>query len=118
MNEKLVLVLMTGTDMPCRMVHTLIWAMDVVGRGGEAKIVLEGQAPQWLLELPDPQHGRHALYKRVKEMGLIDAVCKACAIQMQALEAAAEEDLRLVYDASGHVSLAPYMEVGYRITII
>lgn len=114
-SEKVVFVLMGGLDMPCRMVHTFLWALDVTSRGGHAKIVLEGQAPGWLLELPDPDHGRHRLYRKVKEMGLIDAVCKACAVQAQAVEAAAEEGLRLVYDASGHVSLMPYMSQGYQV---
>ncbi len=118
MSDKILLVLMGGLDMPCRMVHTLLWALDIAGRGGDAKIVFEGEAPHWLLELPDPEHGRHRLYRRAKEMELIDAVCKACAVQAQAVEAAAEEGLRLVYDASGHVSLAPYMEADYRIVIL
>lgn len=113
--EKVVFVLMGGLDMSCRMVHTLLWALDVTSRGGDAKIVLEGQAPRWLLELPDPGHGRHRLYRKVKEMGLIDAVCKACAVQAQAVEAATEEGLRLVYDASGHVSLMPYVNEGYHV---
>lgn len=113
--EKIALVLMAGLDMPCRMTHTLLWAMDIAGRGGDAKIVLEGEAPHWLLALPDPAHGRHRLYEKVRDLGMIDAVCKACAVQAQAVEAAAEEGLRLVYDASGHVSLMPYVEDGYRI---
>lgn len=70
------------------------------------------------LEMPDPAHGRHALYDEVKRMGLIDAVCKACAVQAQAVEAAAEEGLRLVHDASGRVSLLPYMEDGYQIVAL
>lgn len=118
MDQKIALVLMAGPEMPCRMIHTLLWALDITGRGGDAKIILEGEAPRWLLVLPDPEHGRHRLYRKVKEMGLIDAVCKACAVQAQAVEAAAEEGLRLVYDASGHVSLAPYMEDGYEITML
>lgn len=118
MNEKITFVLMGGLDMPCRIVHAFLWALDVAGRGGQAKIVFEGESPHWLLELPDPAHGRHRLYRKVKEMGLIDAVCKACAVQAQAVEAAAEEGLRLVYDASGHVSLAPYMEDGYHIVTL
>jgi len=117
-NQKITLVLMAGPEMPCRMIHTFIWALDIVGRGGEAEIVLEGESPRWLLELPDPEHGRHGLYRKVKEAGLIDCVCKACAIQAQALEAAAEEGLRLVYDASGHVSLAPYMDAGYQVITV
>lgn len=118
MNQKIALVLLAGPEMPCRMVHTLLWALDIVSRGGDAKIVLEGEAPRWLLELPDPEHGRHRLYEKVKEMGLIDAVCKACAIQARALEAASAEGLRLVYDASGHVSLLPYVESGYQIVTL
>jgi predicted peroxiredoxin len=117
-SEKIAIFLMTGPDMPSRMIYTFIWALDVVGQGGEAKIVLEGEAPRWLLELPDPEHGRHGLYRRVKEQGLIDAVCKACAIQARALDAAAEEGLRLVSDASGHVSPAPYVEAGYRVVML
>ena len=118
MSEKIALVLLAGPEMPCRMIHTFIWALDITAQGGEAKIILEGEAPRWLLILPDPDHGRHGLYRKAKEKGLIDAVCKACAVQAQAVEAAAEEDLRLVYDASGHVSLIPYAEAGYRIVTI
>jgi predicted peroxiredoxin len=118
MEEKIALVLMAGLDMPCRMTHTLLWAIDITARGGDAKIILEGEAPHWLLALSDPKHGRHRLYTKVKEMGLIDAVCKACAVQAQAVETAAEEGLRLVFDASGHVSLMAYMEDGYRIVTL
>jgi hypothetical protein len=118
MEEKIALVLMAGLDMPCRMVHTLLWALDITARGGEARIILEGEAPHWLLALPDPKHARHQLYRKVKEMGLIGAVCKACAVQAQAVEAAVEEGLPLVFDASGHVSLMPYMEAGYRIVTL
>ena len=118
MSEKIALVLMGGLDMPCRMVHAFLWSLDIVARGGDARIVLEGEAPHWLLALPDPDHGRHNLYAKVKGMGLIDAVCKACAVQAQAVEAAAEEGLRLVYDASGHVSLVPYAEDGYQVVTL
>jgi predicted peroxiredoxin len=118
MSEKIAIFLFAGPEMPCRMIHTFIWALDIHERGGDAKIVLEGEAPRWLLLLPDPKHGRHALYRKAKETGLIDAVCKACAVQAKALEAAAEEGLRLAYDASGHVSLVPYAEAGYRIVTL
>ena len=116
--NRIAIFLLAGPDMPCRMVHAFIWALDVVGQGGEAKVVLEGEAPRWLLELPDPGHGRHGLYRKVKEAGLIDAVCKACAVQARAVEAAAEEGLRLVNDASGHVSLVPYVDAGYHVVTL
>jgi len=117
-SQRIAIFLMAGPEMPCRMVHTFIWALDVAGRGGEAKIVFEGESPRWLPELADPEHGRHGLYRKVKELGLIDAVCKACAIQARALDVAAEEGLRLVNDASGHVSLVPYVEAGYQVVML
>jgi predicted peroxiredoxin len=117
-DKKVAIFLLAGPDMPCRLAHTFIWALDIVAAGGDAKIILEGEAPRWLLELPNPEHGKHKLYRRVKEQSLIDAVCKACAVQAQALEAAAEEGLRIVFDASGHVSLLPYVENGYRIVML
>ena len=118
MDDRVALVLFAGPEMPCRMIHTFIWALDLAGRGADVKVILEGEAPRWLLALPDPSHGRHGLYRKVKEAGLIDAVCKACAIQAQALEAATEEGLRTAQDASGHVSLAPYIDAGYRIVTL
>ena len=90
MSEKVAIFLLAGPEAPCRLVHTFIWALDIVGRGGETKIVLEGAAPAWLLELRDTEHTQHRLYQRVKGQGLIDAVCRACAIQANALEAASE----------------------------
>jgi predicted peroxiredoxin len=118
MSAKVVIFLMAGPEMPCRLIHTFIWALDVTEQGGEAKIILEGGSPAWLLELGDPDHKQHRLYQKVKEKGLIDAVCQACAMQAGALEAATQENLRLVSDASGHVSLVPYTEAGYQIAML
>jgi len=51
MADKVALVLFAGPEMPCRMVHTFIWALDLAGRGSEVKVVLEGEAPRWLLRV-------------------------------------------------------------------
>ena len=118
MPTKVAIFLLAGPEIPCRMVHAFIWALDIVREDGEARIILEGEAPRWLLELPNPEHGRHKLYRKVKDAGLIDAVCKACAVQARAVEAAAEEGLRLISDASGHVSLMTYVEAGYQIVML
>ncbi|NLS78170.1 MAG: cytoplasmic protein [Chloroflexi bacterium] len=118
MSDKVAIVLMAGPEMPCRLMHTLIWALDIVQRGGEAKIVLEGESPRWLLELPDPANGRHKLYRRVKEAGLIDGVCKGCAAVSGALDAAVAEGLPLLSDASGHASLVPYLAAGFNVVTL
>jgi hypothetical protein len=115
MSEKLAIVLMAGPEAPCRLVHTFIWAIDITNQDGQARIIFEGASPAWLPELTNPDHPHHRLYQKIKEHGLIAAVCQACAMQADALEAAQAEGLLVVNDASGHVSLAPYMEAGYTI---
>ncbi len=118
MSEQVVIVLMAGPEMPCRLMHTLIWALDITGRGGEAKIVFEGESPRWLLELPDPANGQHKLYRRAKEAGLIDGVCKGCAAMAGATDAALAEGLPLLSDAAGHASLAPYLAAGFSLVTL
>ncbi|NLE75196.1 MAG: cytoplasmic protein [Chloroflexi bacterium] len=118
MSEKVALFVFAGPEIPCRLMHALVFALDLQARGGEAKIVLEGEAPGWLLALPNPKHKMHGMYGKAKAAGLIDAVCRACAVQAGAVEAAEEEGLRLANDAMGHVSLAPYLEAGFTIATL
>jgi len=118
MSEKVAVFLFAGPEAACRLVHSIIFARDVKAKGGEAQIVLEGAAPEWLLLLPDQGHKLHGLYRKAKEEGLIVAVCEACASQVGAVEAAVQEGLALVGDAFGHVSLVPFTEDGYRIVTL
>ena len=118
MSEKVALFLFAGPEAPCRLVHSLIFARDIEDRGGHARIILEGAAPEWLLQLPNPEHRFHSMYVRAKESGVIGAACRACASQAGATEAAEQEAIPLVGDAYGHVSLVPYMEDGFRIVTI
>lgn len=115
MSVKVAIFLFAGPEMSCRLAHTFIFARDIVAQGGQARIILEGAAPEWLLVLPDPAHSFHAMYKKAKETGLIDAVCRACALQAGTVTQAEAEGLRLVDDALGHVSLVPYIEAGFHI---
>jgi len=118
MSEKVTLFLFAGPEAPCRLVHSLIFARDIEDRGGEARISLEGAAPEWLLQLPNPEHRFHSMYEQAKTSGLIDSMCRACASQAGATEAAEREALRLVGDAYGHVSLAPYLDDGFAIVTL
>lgn len=118
MQSKVAIILFAGPDKPCRLVHAIVFARDIVARGGRVSIILEGEAPAWLLELPDPRHKHHALYSKAKNEGLLDVVCKACALQAGAVEVAEREGFNLVSDASGHVSLVPYMEAGFRLVTL
>ncbi len=60
----------------------------------------------------------HKLYCKAKELALIHAVCKACAVKMASLQAVEEESLTLADDMSGHVGMAPYIEQDYEIVTL
>jgi len=110
--------LFAGPEMPCKALHTFVFARDIVVRGGTAKIVLEGKSPEWLSKLRNPEHQLHAVYQKAKSEGLIDAVCRACAMQAGVVEIAEQEELPLVGDAFGHVSLASYVERGFQVVTL
>ena len=99
-------------------VHVLLNAIDLHDRGGVVKIVLEGEATKLIIDLSKPEHPLHALYEKVKKLELIDAVCRACAIKMGALEAAETEGLKIADEMAGHVGMAPYIEKGYTIVTL
>jgi len=79
------------------------------------KIILEGEATKLITELCKPGHPLHVLYAKAKRLDLIDAVCRACAMKMGALEAAEAEGFRIAADMAGHAAMAPYIEQGYEI---
>jgi hypothetical protein len=100
---------------PICFVHVLLNAIDLHEKAGDVKIILEGEATKLIIELCKPQHPLHALYEKVKKLGLIDAICRACAQKMGALEVAAAEGFRIADDMAGHAGMAPYIEQGYEI---
>jgi hypothetical protein len=100
---------------PICFVHVLLNAIDLHEKGGEVKIVLEGEATKLIIELRKPEHPLHALYGKAGKLGLIDAVCRACAMKMGTLEAAVAEGFRIADEMAGHAGMAPYLEKGYEI---
>ena len=103
---------------PICFVHVLLNAVDVHDRGGVVKIVIEGEATKLIADLRKPEHPLHTLYEKVKKLGLIDGVCRACAIKMNALEDAEAEGLKIADDMAGHAGMAPYIEKGYAIVTL
>ncbi len=111
--KKIVLTAFNGEFM-C-FVHVLLNALDMKARGYDVKIVVEGAATKVVPELFAEGNPLKGLYRKVKEQGLIDAVCKACSTKMGVLAAVEAEGLPLADEMSGHPSLARYMEAGYEI---
>ena len=118
MSHKIALILFAGPEMPCKLRHGLLFARDIADRGGEATLILEGNAPQWLPRLLDPGHKLRRLFDQAHKDGLIGGVCKGCALEFDAVAAAETFGLPLLSDAYGHVSLALLREAGYELVLL
>ncbi len=111
MGKKIALVAFNGEAM-C-FVHVLLNALDMDARGHEVKVIIEGSATKLIPGLAVEGAPFADLYTKVREKGLIDCVCKACAAKMESLEAAEAQGLPICGDMKGHPSLATYIEDGY-----
>jgi len=96
-------------------VHVLLNALDINEKGYEVKVIIEGSATKLVEELADETKPFANLYKKVKDLGLIDCVCKACASKMNSLSSAIDQKLPLCDELSGHPNMAKYMEQGFEI---
>ena len=108
-------VLLAFRDEPMCFAHVLLHALDLNEKGYDVRVVIEGAATRRIRDLADPNQPFAGLYARVRQAGLIDAVCKACAAQMDALEAAREQGLPIADAVHGHPSLSAYLEEEYDI---
>ena len=115
MPEKVALVVFNG-ELMCFM-HVLLNALDMEKRGYNVKVIIEGAATRLLSQLPDEKTPLSKQYTEVKEKGLIDCVCQACAAKMGSVDAVNAQKLPLCNEMAGHPSLAKYIEQGYRIII-
>lgn len=113
METKVALVAFNGD--PMCFVHVLLNALDMDARGYDVKVIIEGSATRTANLLNDPEAQFARFYSEVKEKGLIDCVCRACAAKMEALPGIEAQGLPLCGEMTGHPSLARYMEEGYQI---
>ena len=98
-------------------VHVLLNAIDMREKGGEVKIILEGEATKLVAELAKPANHLHSLFEETKSLGIIDGVCRACSHQLGCQEAAVAEGLPLLDDMHGHPGMAKYQNEGYTILV-
>ena len=92
--------------------HLTLNAFDIIEKGGEAKIVFEGEAvklPQVLTEENNP------LYKRALDENVVDGVCEACSKAMDVYEVNKELGLNFLSDLSGHPAMDKYLKEGFQI---
>ena len=98
-------------------IHVLLNTLDMHEKGYEVALIIEGSATRLLIELTNEDHQLHGLYSKVKEAGLINCVCKACANKKGTLGIAEDERLPVCGPMMGHPSMADYMNNGFEILI-
>jgi hypothetical protein len=113
---------------PMCFIHVLLNALDLKEKGHTVALVVEGSATKLvkllsggpgLEEFAEKNPQMHRMlseqFAAVRDAGLINCVCQACAKQMGALEDARNVALPLCHDLKGHPSMSRYIADGYEI---
>lgn len=116
MQRKVAIFAFTGD--PMCVIHALINALEFHAKGYDVKLIIEGSAAALIGKLNESDNPLHYYYVRVKDEGLIDCVCKACATKSGTIEEAKKQDLKLCDELFGHPSMARYIEEGYDIITV
>lgn len=95
--------------------HALFAAIDMEGKGHDVRIVIEGSSTALIGSLAKKENPFNRFYTEVKDKGLIEGVCKACAAKMGSLEDVKAEGLELLGDVYGHPSIEKYISEGYEV---
>ncbi|MHA1785520.1 MAG: DsrE family protein [Candidatus Helarchaeota archaeon] len=100
---------------PMCFLHVVINAIDLKEKGNDVVVVVEGSATKLASEFENESNPFHALYKKLKDMNLVDCFCKACSNKMNALEKVKELNFPTCDELLGHPSMSRYIENGYEI---
>jgi hypothetical protein len=103
---------------PATFAHAMLNAMDMKDRGHDVKLVVEGDATKLLSLLRNETKPFADVYRRCRDSGLIDCVCRACATRNGVVPVVIEQNLRFGDDMAGHPSVAAYMEQGYEVVTL
>ena len=103
---------------PVCFAHAMLTAMDMKDRGYDVKVVIEGDATKLLSLLRNETKPFADVYRRFRDSGLIDCVCRACATKNSVVPVVIEQNLKLADDMSGHPGMAAYMEQGYEVVTL
>lgn len=113
MMKKCVLFVFNGE--PMCFIHVLLNALDMNSKKCDVKIVIEGAAVTLIPELAKTDNPQYELWERVKSLGLVNGVCRACSHKLGTLKDAETQGLSLLDDMSGHPSMMKYMNDGYEV---
>ncbi|HAK45632.1 MAG TPA: cytoplasmic protein [Spirochaeta sp.] len=98
--------------------HALINADEMISKGWDVRVVLEGTSTKLIPALESDENPFRAVYTKLKNSDDVISVCQACANKMGTLDLAREIGLKLDNSLLGHPSMHEYIEKGYEIVTI
>lgn len=98
--------------------HALFNADEMISKGWDVKVVLEGQSTKLIPVLDSDTNPFKELYTKLADMPEVITVCQACANKMGTLESAKDKGLTIENSLLGHPSMLEYMKNGYEIITI
>ncbi|MCU0580129.1 MAG: cytoplasmic protein [Desulfobacterota bacterium] len=100
---------------PLCFIHVLLNALDIQARGGEAKIIFEGEATRLIAALKGDKPPWIGLFIEAKSKGLMEGACRACSTKMGVLMEVEDAGIPFLDEMSGHPGMARYLDQGFQI---
>ena len=116
--EKFAVIIQAGPQEGARALHGLLYADELHDAGHDVRVVFDGAGTTWVKAYSDSDHKYHALFEKVRDSGLISAVCEYCSGAFGVKDAIVEAALPLQGEARGHPSIARLVADGYSLLVL
>ena len=98
--------------------HALFNADEMLSKGWEVKIIIEGRSTALIPVLDSEKNPFRELFIKLSNIPGVISVCRACANKMGTLEEAKKREMTIDGSLLGHPSIHSYLEKGYEIVTI
>ncbi|MDY0274530.1 MAG: DsrE family protein [Desulfomicrobium sp.] len=102
-------------DDPMCFIHVLLNALDLHAHEQEVRVIMEGASVTLVPQVVAPDHPLTHLFAQVRDKGLLDGACRACAVKLGVAKDIEATGIALVGDMNGHPSMRGYMDQGFQV---
>lgn len=114
--NKVAIVILTDTsqaDGLGRVLNALMAAKEFVEGKDDVQVVFSGAGTKWLIELANPKHQLHDVYKSVK--GQIAGACGFCAAAFGVTDTAKKSGIPILEEYGTNMSFRDLVGKGYQV---
>ena len=103
-----------------RAVHALLYARELKAHGHAVVLFFDGAGTEGAEELTNPETNSklRPAYEHLKEAGVVEVICDACAGAFGVKAKLAERNQPLLAEYEGHPSIAKWADAGYQLVIL